>query len=96
MNDKYEQATKEDFYKEMIRLHRQRVFMACVIRATQPRSKDDDPSLVTEIIAELGHYASNIKVENIGEGALYIEVPHDVKDDVMAALTDYLSAGGSW
>lgn len=89
-------APKEWLQTEVVRLHRQRVLMACIIRATQPRHDDDPRHLIADIIAELGNIADNITVEPLAQNAWYVEAPGDLTSNVTAAITDYLRDGGSW
>jgi hypothetical protein len=89
-------APKHILADEVRRLHRQRVLMACIIRAQVPREKENDPSAVVQILAELGSIADQIQLELLEDGAYYIACPSDLKEDVQMALVDYLKGGGGW
>ena len=95
-NFNFDDVSKESLQREVIRLHRQRVLMACVIRATQPRHDDDPSHLIVDIISELGHIADNINVEKLSSNGWYVEVWEGLTYGVTAALTDYLKDGGTW
>lgn len=95
-NANFEDVPKEALQREVIRLHRQRVLMACVIRATQPRHDDDPSHLIADIISELGHIADNINVEQLSRNGWYVEVPDGLAYNVTAAITDFLKDGGIW
>ena len=96
MNSEWDDVPRDALLKEMRRLHRQRIMLACAVRANFVHAGIKDVPGVIDIIRTMGDLSAHANIERLTDNGWYVEMSAHTPVALTNELTHFLSEGGIW